>query len=330
MTESNPPGQESAIDDAIEQPTPEEISHVADLGNAISDSVSDILIGHREAITDVVIALLARGHVLIEDVPGVGKTMLTRSLAGSIDSSYSRIQFTPDLLPSDITGVNVFNQKTHEFEFQQGPIFSNVVLGDEINRAPPKTQSALLEAMEERQVTVDGVSYDLPAPFTILATRNIVEPHRTYELPIAQLDRFMKAISLGYPNEREEIELLDRVVGEHPIDAIEPVTTGDAVERAQATVADVAIEEPIRRYATKLAVRTRKQAELGASPRGTIALLRAAQARAAMEGRGYVIPDDVQAEAESVLAHRIRPSLDDTDEDGAHVVNRAIETVPVE
>lgn len=329
MNESDNPSQPGTVDGTEDELTQPDVATIERIAEDVVENVGSILVGQQDAIEHVLVAILARGHGLLEDVPGVGKTMLSKALAGSVDCSFRRVQFTPDLLPSDITGVNVFNQKTQAFEFQPGPIFANIVLGDEINRAPPKTQSAMLEAMEERQVTIDGVSHELPSPFTVLATRNIVEPHRTYELPIAELDRFMKTVSLGYPSEQQEIELLGRVVGSHPIENIEPVVDTAGIRRAQEVVAEVTFEEPIKLYATKLATRTRKRADLGVSPRGTIALLRAAQARAAMNGRSYVIPDDVKEEAVSVLGHRVRPSLDDTDRDGRHLVKEALDEVPV-
>jgi MoxR-like ATPase len=280
-------------------------------------------------VEHVLTALLARGHVLLEDVPGVGKTMLARSVARSFDCTFKRVQFTPDLLPSDITGVNVFNQKTREFEFQRGPVFANIVLGDEINRAPPKTQSALLEAMEEEQVTVDGTTRSLPDPFAVIATQNQVEPNRTYELPLAELDRFMKKLHLGYPDQGEEAAMLERVVGQHPIESLEPVTSIETLRGARETVAGITVKEPIRDYATRLSGYTRDHAKLGVSPRGTLALLRASQARAALAGREYVVPDDVQQEALAVMSHRVRLA-ESGQTSGADVVTNALERVPVE
>lgn len=329
MTDSNPTSDGSVAASERDTSRVADIDDVTVLVDAVTDNIEQIHVGNRTNIEHVLIALLGQGHILIEDVPGVGKTMLARALAQSIDCSFKRVQFTPDLLPSDITGVNVFNQKTREFEFNPGPIFANVVLGDEINRAPPKTQSALLEAMEERRVTVDGETRTLPRPFTVLATQNVIEPHRTYDLPIAELDRFMKTIELGYPDETEEADLLERAVGTHPIEELEPVVDTGAVRQAQTAVANVTVEEPIREYAARLAAETRRKADLGTSPRGTIALVKAAQGRAAIEGRDYVIPDDVQDEAHSVLAHRIRPNLDDTEQDGTDVIDRALTAIPV-
>ncbi|WP_225333037.1 AAA family ATPase [Halomicrobium urmianum] len=294
----------------------------------VIENVEEVIVGHREEIEHIVTAMLGRGHVLLEDVPGVGKTMLARAVAASFDGKFSRIQFTPDLLPTDVTGVNVYNQETERFEFQRGPIFGNVVLGDEINRAPPKTQSALLEAMEEGQVTVDGETREVPTPFTVIATQNTVDGNRTYDLPMAELDRFTKKLRLGYPDAAEETELLDRVVGRHPIDDLSPVTTQEEFRRARETAADVTVEEPVREYATRLARFTRENAQYGVSPRGSIALLRASQGRAVLDRRDYVVPEDVRTEARVVMPHRIR--TDSAEETGADVVGRALETVPVE
>lgn len=300
---------------------------MSDLATRISENVERVIVGHHDAIEDIIVALFARGHLLLEDVPGVGKTMLARAIATSIEGEFERIQFTPDLLPSDVTGVNVFNQQTSEFEFREGPVFGNVVLGDEINRAPPKTQAALLEVMEELQVTVDGVTRRVPDPFTVIATQNDVEPDRTYDLPLAELDRFMKKIHLGYPTEAEETELLGRVSGHHPIESLEPVASAGDVRDARERILDVTVSEPVRSYVSRLAADTRAGADLGVSPRGSIALVRAAQARAALDARNYVVPDDVQREVRSVWAHRIRT----TDERaGRDVVQRALDTVPVE
>ncbi|ELZ34084.1 moxr-like ATPase [Halogeometricum pallidum JCM 14848] len=307
--------------------SPLPVEDAADLANRITENVERVIVGQRDAIEDILLAVLARGHLLLEDVPGVGKTMLARSVAVSLGGSFKRVQFTPDLLPSDVTGVNVFNQQSREFEFQRGPVFANVVLGDEINRAPPKTQASLLEVMEEEQVTVDGTTREVPDPFTVIATQNDVEPGRTYELPIAEIDRFMKKIRLGYPSEADETELLGRVTGDHPIESLDPVASVEDVLQARRTVSQVTVRRPVRAYVSRLAGYTRQHAQLGASPRGAIALVRAAQARAVFEGRDYVIPDDVQTEARSVWAHRIRTDGDDT---GASVVDRALDTVAVE
>ncbi|MXV61411.1 AAA domain-containing protein [Natronorubrum sp. JWXQ-INN-674] len=324
MTDANPPPQTGRSPRTETLP----VSAVAELCTEIEENVADVIVGHDEAIEHVVTAMLGRGHVLLDDVPGVGKTMLARSIATSVDCTFRRVQFTPDLLPADVTGVNVFNQKTREFEFQPGPVFGNIVLGDEINRAPPKTQSALLEAMEEEQVTVDGTTRELPDPFTVIATQNAIEPNRTYDLPFAELDRFMKKLHLGYPEPDEEAEMLGRTVGNHPIESLEAVTDLETVVAARETVAQVRVEKPVREYATRLAGYTREHAHIGVSPRGTIALLRAAQARAVTDGREYVIPDDIQIEATVVLPHRIKSG--DRSQDGETVVENALERVAVE
>lgn len=330
MTGTDTTGLEERTNSGNES-TPLPIEEATRLSEAVERNVREVIVGNDDAIRDIVTAVFAGGHVLLDDVPGVGKTMLTRSIARSIDCDFRRVQFTPDLLPSDITGVNVFNQQTREFDFQPGPVFGNVVLGDEINRAPPKTQSALLEAMEESQVTVDGETRELPAPFTVIATQNAVEPNQTYELPLAELDRFMMKLSLGYPDLAEESILLDRATAHHPIEQLEPVADRTDVLRVRETVAETTMREPVRDYVARLAAYTREHAEIGVSPRGTIALAQAAMARAVTEGREYVVPADVKAAAPVTLAHRIRTTSGSRrGDDGDAIVEEALSTVPVE
>ena len=321
------------MDDATDQPAAQtgaglDVETAGETARAVIDNVQQVIVGNEAAIEHLVTALLGGGHVLLEDVPGVGKTMLARAVAESFDCSFNRVQFTPDLLPADITGANVYNQKESEFEFRAGPVFANVVLGDEINRAPPKTQAALLEAMEEEQVSVDGETRAVPDPFVVIATQNSVEREQTYELPAAELDRFMLKLHLGYPSEGEETTVIDRAVGGHAIEDIDPVARAEDLQAARATAAGVEVSEALQSYVTRLASYTREHAQLGASPRGSIDLVRAAQGRALLEARSYVIPDDVQAVAPVVLPHRMRtnPGNDDAET----VVERAIDRVPVE
>ncbi|URM91697.1 MoxR family ATPase [Streptomyces sp. MRC013] len=273
-------------------------------------SVEGVIEGKPEVVGLSLTVLLAEGHLLIEDVPGVGKTMLAKALARSIDCSVRRIQFTPDLLPSDITGVSVYDQQRREFEFKPGAIFSQIVIGDEINRASPKTQSALLESLEERQVTVDGRSYELPSPFMVVATQNPVEMEGTYPLPEAQRDRFMARVSIGYPSAEAELRMLDTHGEASPLDGIQPVAHAHDVVKLIDAVRGVHVAESVRRYAVDLvgATRTHPDLRLGASPRATLHLLRAAKAAAALGGRAYTLPDDVQALAVPVLAHRLLPT----------------------
>jgi len=273
----------------------------------ITDNLRLVIVGKEQALELTVIGLLCQGHILIEDVPGVGKTVLARSLARSLGVMFSRIQFTPDMLPSDVTGVSIFNQQSREFEFREGPIMAQVVLADEINRATPKTQSALLEAMEERQVTVDGVTHPLPSPFMVLATQNPIEYEGTFPLPEAQLDRFMLRIHLGYPALDDEVKILSDQQYQHPIQSLAPVATQDELQKMQEAVRRVYVSPAVKRYIVELTRATRENQDvyLGASPRGSLGLFRAGQARAAMQGRDYVLPDDIKALAEYVLAHRI-------------------------
>ena len=278
----------------------------------VRGNIERVIEGKPEVVTASLVVLLAEGHLLIEDVPGVGKTMLSKALARSIDSSVRRIQFTPDLLPSDVTGVSVFNQVTREFEFRPGGIFANIVVGDEINRASPKTQSALLECMEERQVTVDGTTYQLEPPFMVIATQNPIEMEGTYALPEAQRDRFMARLSVGYPVEAAEMAMLDSHTESNPLDDLEPVTDAAEIRKLCAMVGQVYVAPAVQRYSVSLAAATRRSPDLtlGASPRATLHLVRAAKAYAAIHGRDFVLPDDVQRLARPVLAHRLLPSVE--------------------
>jgi MoxR-like ATPase len=271
------------------------------------ENVEQVIVGKRLAIEFLMVALLCEGHVLLEDVPGSGKTMLARSIAASLGISFKRIQCTPDLLPNDITGVSVFNQKSGEFEFRPGPIFVNILLADEINRATPRTQAALLEAMQEQQVTVDGVTRDLPRPFLVLATQNPIEYEGTFPLPEAQLDRFLMRLSVGYPTRADERQILTNLWREHPITKIGKVVDGHALSTLQRRVWDVNVDTTLQDYIVALAEATREHPDisLGVSPRGSLALLKTAQALAAIRGRDYVIPDDIKILVPLTLAHRL-------------------------
>ena len=309
------------------------MNEVQEVANRIVENVELVIIGKHHEIQVTVIGLLAQGHLLIEDVPGVGKTMLAKSLSRSIGCSFKRIQFTPDMLPSDVTGVSVFNQKTREFEFRPGPIHAQIVLTDEINRATPKTQSALLEAMEERQVTVDGTTYPMERPFLVLATQNPIEYEGTFPLPEAQLDRFMLRIRLGYTEKDDEIKMLDSQQYQHPVDRIEQVTEVEELLRVQEKIKEVFVDPLIKSYIVELVRQTRRHPDvyLGSSPRGSLALYRTGQARAATLGRDYVIPDDIKALATSALAHRIiiGPAARIKDVDARSVVHEIVQGVPV-
>jgi MoxR-like ATPase len=295
----------------------------------ILESIETVIDGKRDAVEMALTVLLAEGHLLIEDVPGVGKTMLARTLAKTVDCTVNRIQFTPDLLPSDITGVSIYNQATREFEFKPGPVFANIVIGDEINRASPKTQSALLESMEEGQVTVDGVTSVLASPFTVIATQNPVEMEGTYPLPEAQRDRFMARISMGYPDEAAELAMLHTRESASPLDAVEAVVTTMELIAMIRTVREVFVSYPVEQYAVSLVQATRHDRDLrvGASPRATLHLVRAAKARAALDGREFVLPDDIDALAVPVLAHRLIPANRLTSNGGVASVALVAETV---
>lgn len=286
------------------------LSDLSTTADRVRRSVEHVIEGKPEVVRIALTVLLAEGHLLIEDVPGVGKTMLSKALARSIDCSVRRIQFTPDLLPSDITGVSVFDQQQRDFEFKPGAIFAQIVVGDEINRASPKTQSALLESMEEGQVTVDGTSYELPSPFMVIATQNPVEMEGTYPLPEAQRDRFMCRVSVGYPSPEAELKMLDVHGGVSPLDDLQPVAHAHEIVKLVEAVRQVHVADPVRRYAVALVGATREHPDLrlGASPRATLHLIRAARASAALDGREFVLPDDVQALAAPVLAHRLLPT----------------------
>ena len=303
-------------------------------GEKVLANVERVIVGKHREVQLALVALLCQGHILIEDVPGTGKTMLAKAISRSLGCSFRRIQFTPDLLPSDVTGLSIFNQRTQEFEFRPGPIMAQVVLADEINRATPKTQSALLECMEERQATIDGVSHPMPRPFLVMATQNPIEYEGTFALPEAQLDRFMLRLRLGYPQPHEELMILDQQRVDHPLNEISQVVETDELLAAQRAVRDVYLDPAVGEYIVRLVSGTRSHSDvsLGASPRGSLALYRASQALAALLGRDYVIPDDVKTLAEAALAHRIivKTSASLRDVDGRQVVRELLETVPVD
>lgn len=309
------------------------MSNVKDFSEKIIANINRVIIGKRETVELAVICLLSKGHLLIEDIPGVGKTMLARSLARSLDASFGRIQFTPDMLPSDVTGVSIYNQGSGDFEFRPGPITSEIVLADEINRATPKTQSALLEAMQERTVTVDGVTHQLPELFMVIATQNPIEHEGTFRLPEAQLDRFLMRIRLGYPLLNDELNILDGQQYMHPIDELEAVVSVEEVLQAQEDIKKIHIAPPVKRYLVEMVQYTRDHADvyLGASPRGSLGLFRASQARAALEGRDHVTPDDIQGIAEPLLGHRLilAPGARLQDRTESSVVEELLEKVLV-
>jgi MoxR-like ATPase len=283
------------------------MSSIDSFADRVASNIEKVIVGKRNAVNLAVVSLLCQGHLLIEDVPGVGKTVLARSLSKSLGCSFSRIQFTPDMLPSDVTGVSIFNQVSNQFEFRAGPVMAQIVLSDEINRATPKTQAALLEAMEEHQVTVDGITHMLPDPFLVLATQNPIEYEGTFPLPEAQLDRFLMRIQLGYPMMDDEIDILDRQQYRHPILDLEQVVTSEELSEAQEQIKGIFVAPAVKRYMVELARQTRSHPEvyLGASPRGSLALYRTSQAFAAMHGRDFVLPDDVKQLALPTLSHRV-------------------------
>ncbi|WP_369700689.1 AAA family ATPase [Frigoribacterium sp. MEB024] len=307
MTTTNDPTVEPAAVRATGSGPTMSLAEVQQRARGILEAVATVIDGKDGAISTALTVLLAEGHLLIEDVPGVGKTQLARALAKAVDATVTRIQFTPDLLPSDITGVSVYDRQSGGFEFKPGPVFANVVIGDEINRASPKTQSALLESLEERQVTVDGITHPLPSPFLVVATQNPVEMEGTYNLPEAQRDRFMARISLGYPDARSELRMLQQRERVSPLDTLRPLVSLDELTRMIAAVRTVYTAQAVEEYAVRIvqATRVHPDVRLGASPRATLQLMRAAKSWAALNGRGYVVPDDVDALTGPVLGHRV-------------------------
>lgn len=283
------------------------VAHASKVCSLLRENVEQVIVGKSEVIQRTIVALMAGGHVLFEDVAGLGKTMLARALAVSMGGTFRRIQFTPDLLPTDVTGVTIYNQRDGDFEFRPGPIFANVLVADEINRTSPRTQAALLEAMAERQVTADGVTYELPNPFFVMATENPLELEGTYPLPVSQLDRFTMRLSIGYPSKDAEAEVVRRQLVRHPIEVLEPVTTAEEVHEVQWAVSHCYVDDRIYNYVISIVDQTRswEDVEVGASPRGTIALIRSAQALAVLQGRDFVIPDDIKQLAPLCLPHRL-------------------------
>jgi MoxR-like ATPase len=310
------------------------MSNLEQTGEKVLANVERVIVGKHHEVRLALVALLCRGHLLIEDVPGTGKTVLAKAIARSLGCSFRRIQFTPDLLPSDVTGLSIYNQKNQEFEFRPGPIMAQVVLADEINRATPKTQSSLLECMEERQATIDGTTYAMPDPFLVIATQNPIEYEGTFALPEAQLDRFMLRIRLGYPQPIEEVVILDEQKRSHPLDELDVVCSVDELRGMQDAIRDIYVDSTVAEYIVRLVNGTRSHPDvyLGASPRGSIALYRAGQALAGLMGRDYVIPDDIKALAEPALAHRliIKTSASIHDVQSANVIRELLDSTPIE
>ncbi len=309
------------------------INEVKSFSENLSSNLEKVIVGKHAVIENVIITLLGQGHLLIDDVPGVGKTMLAKSLAKSLGCSFNRIQFTPDMLPSDVTGVSIFNQNTREFEFRPGPILSQIVLADEINRATPKTQSALLEAMEERQVTVDGKTFIIPKPFIVLATQNPIEYEGTFPLPEAQLDRFMMKIKIGYPGLTEEIQILELQKIQHPIETLSVIATESEIKNVQDLIKTVYVSNPVKKYIVELTRATREHTDvyLGVSPRGSLNLYRAGQAKAAIQGRDFVLPDDIKNLAKFVMGHRmvVQPAARLRNLSSDQIISEVLNSIPV-
>jgi MoxR-like ATPase len=306
---------------------------IYEIGQRIRHNVQKVIVGKAEVVDLLLVALFGKGHVLLEDVPGTGKTLIAKTLAKSVDATFRRVQFTPDLLPSDLSGIHFYNQKHGEFEFRKGPVFTNILLGDELNRATPRTQSSLLEAMEERQVTLDGETYPLTAPFMVIATQNPVENQGTYPLPEAQLDRFMLRVRMNYPTHDEGLDILRRFQSDNPFMSVEAVATGEDIARASQLFGSVRVTDDVMHYLLHMIEATRANPDvvLGISPRGSQALLRASQVYAALRGRDYVTPDDVKILAQPVLAHRLitrRRGLDDVDVNH-RVLSEIVSQIPV-